>query len=223
MRFVPHSSSPKGWWKLKRLCRVNTPWRPGWPHLAQRHLEERRSTATKSNLKIILIFLSESFKMLRGDTGMSCREASAERPSSSVPSVITVGLSQFPHWDVPCISPPVHFCFLPAVTSSVPARGDPLLLSPGNLLGFPVAQRKESACNAGDARYEGPTPGLGRSPKRREWQLTPVFLSGLSHGQRSLAGYSPWGHKESNMTEWLCTGCVHFLSLQFNDPQRILT
>ena len=32
-------------------------------------------------------------------------------------------------------------------------------------------------------------------PWRRKWQPTPVFLSGKSHGQRSLAGYSPWGHK----------------------------
>ena len=34
-----------------------------------------------------------------------------------------------------------------------------------------------------------------------EWQPTPVFLPGEFHGQRSLAGYSPWGHKESDMTE----------------------
>ena len=32
-------------------------------------------------------------------------------------------------------------------------------------------------------------------PWKREWQLTTVFLPGESHGQRSLAGYSPWGHK----------------------------
>ena len=38
----------------------------------------------------------------------------------------------------------------------------------------------------------------GRSPGR-ERQPTPVFLPGKSHGQRSLAGYSPWGHKESDM------------------------
>ena len=38
---------------------------------------------------------------------------------------------------------------------------------------------------------------------RREWQPTPVFLLGEFHGQRSLAGYSPWGHKESNTTKWL--------------------
>ena len=36
---------------------------------------------------------------------------------------------------------------------------------------------------------------LGREdPWRRKWQLTPVFLPGESHGQRNLAGYSPWGH-----------------------------
>ena len=38
---------------------------------------------------------------------------------------------------------------------------------------------------------------------RRAWQLTPVFLPGESHGQRHLAGYSPWGHKELDMTEQL--------------------
>ena len=36
---------------------------------------------------------------------------------------------------------------------------------------------------------------------RRKWQPTPVFLPGESHGQRSLVGYSPWGHKESDTTE----------------------
>ena len=45
---------------------------------------------------------------------------------------------------------------------------------------------------------------LGREdPWRRRWQSTPVFLPGKAHGWRSLAGYSPWGHKESDMTERL--------------------
>jgi len=35
-----------------------------------------------------------------------------------------------------------------------------------------------------------------KNPWRKEWQPTPVFLPGESHGQESLAGYSPWGHKE---------------------------
>ena len=38
---------------------------------------------------------------------------------------------------------------------------------------------------------------------RRAWQPTPEFLPGESHGQRSLAGYNPWGCKESDTTEWL--------------------
>ena len=36
---------------------------------------------------------------------------------------------------------------------------------------------------------------------RRKWQSTPVLLPGKSYGQRSLAGYSPWGHKELDTTE----------------------
>ena len=38
---------------------------------------------------------------------------------------------------------------------------------------------------------------------RREWQSTPVFLPGESHGQRSLGGYGPWGCKELDTTEQL--------------------
>ena len=43
--------------------------------------------------------------------------------------------------------------------------------------------------------------GLERFPWRRKWPPTLVLLPGESHGQRSLARYSPWGHKESDMTE----------------------
>ena len=38
---------------------------------------------------------------------------------------------------------------------------------------------------------------------RRKWQPTPVLLPGKFHGRRSLVGYSPWGHKESDMTKQL--------------------
>ena len=41
----------------------------------------------------------------------------------------------------------------------------------------------------------------GKNPWRRKWQSTPIFLFEKSNGQRSLAGYSPWGHKESDMTK----------------------
>ena len=46
-------------------------------------------------------------------------------------------------------------------------------------------------------------PGLERFPWEKEWLPISVFLSGESHRQRSLAGYSPWGHKESDMIEQL--------------------
>ena len=45
------------------------------------------------------------------------------------------------------------------------------------------------------------TPEL-EGPWRREWQPTPVFLLGESHGQRSLEGCNPWGRKESDMTDF---------------------
>ena len=46
-------------------------------------------------------------------------------------------------------------------------------------------------------------PGSGRSPGEGNGNPPPVFLPGESHGRRSLVGYSPWGHKESDMTEQL--------------------
>ena len=44
---------------------------------------------------------------------------------------------------------------------------------------------------------------VGKIPWRRKWQPTPVFLPGESHGQRSMTGYSPWGHRVGH--DW-----VHF-------------
>ena len=67
--------------------------------------------------------------------------------------------------------------------------------------GFPGgAEVKASTCNVGDL---GSIPGSGRFPWRRKWQPTPIFLPGESHGRRSLVGYSPRGHKESDTTERL--------------------
>ena len=44
-------------------------------------------------------------------------------------------------------------------------------------------------------------PWVEKIPLRRKWRPTPVFLPGKSHGQRSLAGHSPWGYKQLDMTE----------------------
>ena len=60
---------------------------------------------------------------------------------------------------------------------------------------------KNPPANAEDIKDVGAIPGSGRSPWRRARQPTPVFLPGASHGQRSLANYSPWGHKESDLSE----------------------
>ena len=72
-------------------------------------------------------------------------------------------------------------------------------------------------------------------PWRRKWLPTPVFLLGKSHGQRSLVGYSPWGRKESVMTErlhftssaslstlnplivWITTDCGKFSQVGISD------
>ena len=64
--------------------------------------------------------------------------------------------------------------------------------------------------NAGDRRLRF-DPWVGEIPWRRKWQSTPVFWPGKSHGWRSLAGYSPCGHKESDTTERLH---LHFFFLQ---------
>jgi len=49
----------------------------------------------------------------------------------------------------------------------------------------------------------------------KKWQPTPIFLPGKFHGQRSLAGYSPWGHKELDQT-----GHTHMHAKRFTDANR---
>ena len=70
-------------------------------------------------------------------------------------------------------------------------------------------------------------PCVGKIPWRRKWQPTPVFLPGESHGQRSLESYSPWGCKELDSTERMCTHThrpkiflAHTWRLWFSGGQR---
>ena len=61
-----------------------------------------------------------------------------------------------------------------------------------NTMGFPDdSVGKEPTCNAEGTADAGSNPGSGRSLGGGKWQSTPVFLTGKSHGQRSLAAYSP--------------------------------
>ena len=57
---------------------------------------------------------------------------------------------------------------------------------------------QESACQFRRHTFD---PCVRKIPQRRKWQPTPVVLPGKSHGQRSLEGYSPWGHEEADTTE----------------------
>ena len=77
------------------------------------------------------------------------------------------------------------FCMCP-----LPARG-----FPGGTSG------KELTCQCRRQKRRGFNPWVRKIPWRRKWQPTPIFLPGKSHGQRSLVGYNPWGHKESDATE----------------------
>ena len=70
-------------------------------------------------------------------------------------------------------------------------------------LGFPGGlDSKDFTCNVGDL---GLIPGLGRSPGGGHGNLLQYSCLENPHGQRSLTGYSSWGHKESDMTERLST------------------
>ena len=67
---------------------------------------------------------------------------------------------------------------------------------------------KEPACQCGRHKRYRFDPWVRKISWRRVWLSTAVLLPGESDGQRCLVGYSPWGHKESDTTEWLSTGCV---------------
>ena len=84
-----------------------------------------------------------------------------------------------------------------------------------------MAQRLKSL----QCRRPGFDPWVGKIPWRRKWQPTPVLLPGESHGQRSLVGYSPWSHKESDMTEQLHSLMVKNIYLEklfwFSESNRV--
>ena len=58
-------------------------------------------------------------------------------------------------------------------------------------------------------------PRVGKTPWRMEWLPAPVFLPGEFHGQRSLAGYGPWGRKESDTTERLTLSSIRWTFIDF--------
>ena len=90
------------------------------------------------------------------------------------------------------------------------------------ITGFPGgSDSKESACNAGEQES---IPGLGRCPGEENGYAFQYSCLENLHGQRSLVGYSPWGRRESDMTELLTLSPVQEMqemwvrSLDWADP-----
>ena len=89
--------------------------------------------------------------------------------------------------------------FLLAIMIPACASSSPAFHMMYSVLGFP----------GGSDGRPGFDPWVGKIPWRKEWQPTPVFFPRKFHGQRNLAGYSPWGHKESETTEGLSHTHTH--------------
>ena len=119
-----------------------------------------------------------------------------------------------------------------ATHSSVLVWRIPWTQEPGGLQGYPPGH-KESGMTEATAYARGHSmaqrvknlPAMQepqetwvlsqdqKNPLEEAWQPTPIFLPQKSHGQRSLVGYSPWGHKESDTIEQLSThACTWLLS-----------
>ena len=104
------------------------------------------------------------------------------------------------------IQTPVILCFRGDILQIGPSGKltEPEVSVQGICLGMPRwLSGKESACQYRRHRRLKFDSWVGKIPWRRKRQPTPVFLPGKSYGQRSLVGFSPWGCRESDMTELL--------------------
>ena len=123
------------------------------------------------------------------------------RPGWTPPGVGTHMPSRAGHLPGPRLPGPYSPAHLPRmwlypVNHLCASRGYPLQYSWASV----VAQMVK---NLPAMRETWVPPWVGKIRWRRAWQPTPVFWPGESHGQRSLVGYSPPGHTESDMAEWL--------------------
>ena len=98
-----------------------------------------------------------------------------------------------------CLENPMIRGAWPSTVYGVPKSQTPLSTHSFKtfILGFPLPQ---SLKNLPEMQETWVWFWVGKSPWRRKWQPTPVFLPGESHGQRRLVGYSLWGHKSQT---WL--------------------
>ena len=136
-----------------------------------------------------------------------------------------IGFSRQEYWSgLPCPPPgdlPNSGTEPTSLTSAALAGGffTTGTMTPGSSIFLMMSQRSSAACFSlycsvfhwrrqldkspfGSSHDKG-LPRVGKIPWRRKWQPTPVLLPRKFHGWRSLVGYSPWGRKESDTTEWL--------------------
>ena len=125
-----------------------------------------------------------------GDASFSgkCKQSGQGAPETAL---VLGGVSQ-PRWQQVSLPQWSLQMTVPRLASYLQPMRD--LASPGG------ARGTEPTCQCRRRRRRGFDPWIGKIPWRRAWQPTPVFLPGESHGQRSLAGYSPQGSKESDTT-----------------------
>ena len=155
------------------------------------------------------------------ETSHSCSDSvvrnSFEHPVAAAALPVQPGSLSFAGWGRgsqlqgrPLLSVPVHDVQLYPTLLFVQLGENRALFSP-KIIVFSSAWGMSYGCRLDGSRglpwwllqcrRPGFDPWVGKIPWRRAWQPTPVFLPQESYGQRSLAGYSPWGHKESYMTE----------------------
>ena len=103
--------------------------------------------------------------------------------------------------------------FLPSPLSSFSVILDVWPILPGSRW----LRGKESASQCKTLKRWGFNPWAGKDSWRKKWQPTPLFLPREPHGQRSLVGYSPRGHKEWNTAERLSTHARTSLIKQAKD------
>ena len=84
--------------------------------------------------------------------------------------------------------------------------------NPCAILGFPDgSDDTESSLQCRRPQFD---PWTAKIPWRREGQPTPVFLPGEFHGQRSLAGYSLWDHRQTQLSDWHCVILIYLLDCE---------
>ena len=87
--------------------------------------------------------------------------------------------------------------------------------------GFPSGvSGKEPACQCRRCKRHGFDPRVRKIPWIRKWQPIPVFLPGETHGQRSLVGCSPWGHKELIQPKWVSMHTCFLMGIPDNSSVK---